>query len=352
MHMIETERLILRPWQDDDAAALYRYASDPDVGLIAGWAPHTSVENSLEIIRTVFAEPEIYAMVLKDSGEPVGCCGITFANAANDDSATSKEGEIGYWIGKPYWGRGLTPEAVRALLGRGFDELGLDSLWCVYYEGNSKSKRVCEKCGFAYHHTVKDVVSPLADIRTEHHNLMTKATYASMNKSLSNNLIFRKAEEGDVTAATAILRAAARRMLAEGKRQWTESYPGEANVRSDIECGNGFVLEYDGTVAGYGAVVFTGEPAYDELEGEWLTDGPYVVVHRVAISQEMKGKGLGRAFLEAVEGYARSLGIRSFRIDTNYDNEAMLGLLAKLGFSYCGEVEYESGKRKAFEKLI
>lgn len=180
MHMIETERLILRSWQDDDAAALYRYASDPDVGPIAGWAPHTSVENSLEIIRTVFAAPEIYAMVMKESGETVGCCGITFADAANNDSTHLKDGEIGYWIGKPYWGHGLTPEAVRSLLSRGFNELGLVTIWCVYYDGNSKSKRVCEKCGFTYHHTVKDVVSPLGDIRTEHYNVITKETYRSL----------------------------------------------------------------------------------------------------------------------------------------------------------------------------
>lgn len=172
------------------------------------------------------------------------------------------------------------------------------------------------------------------------------------NDRKPESVTFRKAGEGDVAAATSILRTAARRMLAEGKRQWTESYPGEANVRTDIECGNGYVLECEGTVAGYGAVVFSGEPAYNDLDGEWFTDGPYVVVHRVAVSQEMKGKGLGRAFLEAVEDHARKQGVRSFRIDTNYDNEAMLGLLAKLGFSYCGEVEYESGKRKAFEKLI
>ena len=65
--MIETERLIIRPWQDSDADALFRYARDPNVGPVAGWAPHTSVENSLEIIRTVFAVPEIYAVVLKET---------------------------------------------------------------------------------------------------------------------------------------------------------------------------------------------------------------------------------------------------------------------------------------------
>lgn len=70
--MIETERLILRPWQESEAEILYKYARDPDIGPIAGWMPHTAVENSLEIIRTVFAAPETYAVVLKETGKPVG----------------------------------------------------------------------------------------------------------------------------------------------------------------------------------------------------------------------------------------------------------------------------------------
>lgn len=89
--MIETERLILRPWQESEAGILYKYASNPDIGPIAGWSPHTSVENSLEIIRTVFSAPETYAVVLKETSEPVGCCGIMFANSLH--SASMKEGE-------------------------------------------------------------------------------------------------------------------------------------------------------------------------------------------------------------------------------------------------------------------
>lgn len=64
--MIETKRLILRHWRDSDAHALFKYASGMDIGTIAGWSAHTSVENSLEIIYTVFAAPEVYAVVLKD----------------------------------------------------------------------------------------------------------------------------------------------------------------------------------------------------------------------------------------------------------------------------------------------
>lgn len=135
--MIETERLILRPWRETDAEALYKYASDPDIGPIAGWPQHTSVENSLEIIRTVFAAPETYAVVLKSTGKPVGSCGIMFSNSLHSADMKKGEGEVGYWIGKPYWGKGLIPEAVRALLYRCFKDLYLDAVWCGYYEGNT-----------------------------------------------------------------------------------------------------------------------------------------------------------------------------------------------------------------------
>lgn len=166
--MIETERLILRPWQEQEAEILYKYARDPDIGPIAGWKPHTSVEYSLAIIRTVFANPETYAVVLKETGEPIGSCGLMFGNVLNTAHIRNDEAEIGYWLGKPFWGHGLIPEAVRALLWRAFNELGLSTVWCGFYDGNTKSKRVCEKCGFKYHHTNTDIISPLGDRRTEH----------------------------------------------------------------------------------------------------------------------------------------------------------------------------------------
>ena len=179
--MIETKRLILRPWQETEAATLFKYACEPDLGPIAGWPPHISVENSLEIIRTVFSAPETYAVVLKDTGEPVGSCGIMFADSLHSATMKSGEAEIGYWIGKPYWGQGLIPEAVKALLSRCFNELALDAVWCGYYEGNSKSKRVCEKSGFKFHHTNRDILSPLGDKRTEHFYLMTKEDYHAIH---------------------------------------------------------------------------------------------------------------------------------------------------------------------------
>lgn len=165
---LETARLVLRPWHEEDAAALFKYASDPRIGSVAGWAPHTSEAISLETIRTVFAAPETYAVVLRDTGEPVGSIGLMFSDGTHSASISDGEAEIGYWIGTPYWGQGLIPEAVDRLLERCFDDLGLDAVWCGHYDGNDPSRRVMDKCGFTFHHTETGKLSPLGDLRTEH----------------------------------------------------------------------------------------------------------------------------------------------------------------------------------------
>ena len=95
-YCMETSRLILRPWRETDAEALYKYAKDPAIGPIAGWRPHASVEESLEIIRTVFAAPETYALVLKETGEPVGSAGIMRGDGMHSAAMQAAEAEIGY----------------------------------------------------------------------------------------------------------------------------------------------------------------------------------------------------------------------------------------------------------------
>ena len=149
--MIETERLILRPWREDDAEALYKYASDPDVGPPAGWPPHTSVENSRDIIRTVLSAAETYAVCLKN-GSLIGSIGLML-NGSTDMTDRDDECELGYWIGKPFWGQGMILEAARAILRHAFEDLGMRAVWCGYYEDNVKSKRVQEKLGFVYQYT-------------------------------------------------------------------------------------------------------------------------------------------------------------------------------------------------------
>lgn len=171
--VFETERLILRHWAEDDAEELYKYASDPQVGPPAGWPPHTSVENSREIIKNVLSKPETYAVCLKD-GKPIGSIGLHL-NGSTDMTDRDDECELGYWIGKPFWGQGLIPEASHELLRYVFEELGMRAVWCGYYDGNEKSRRVQEKLGFVYQHKTEGLeVKLMNEVRTGHCNLLTK----------------------------------------------------------------------------------------------------------------------------------------------------------------------------------
>lgn len=179
--MIETKRLILRPWQETDAQALYTYAKDPDVGPPAGWPPHESVENSRQIIRQFLSGAETYAVCGKD-GIPIGSIGLKL-KGETDMTQREDECELGYWIGKPFWGMGLIPEAAKALLRRAFEELGMRAVWCGYYEGNEKSHRVQVKLGFRYRYTTHDLELPLLqEKRTGHTSLLTREQWEQMKE--------------------------------------------------------------------------------------------------------------------------------------------------------------------------
>ena len=179
--IIETERLILRPWQVSDAEDLYVYAKDPEVGPPAGWPPHTDVENSRQIIETVLAKPEVYAVCQKD-GKAIGSIGLHL-KGGTDMTDREDECELGYWIGKPFWGQGMIPEAAEELLRHAFEELGMRAVWCGYYDGNMKSRRVQEKLGFVYHHTAEGLEVPLlGEIRTGHTMLLTKERWEQRKK--------------------------------------------------------------------------------------------------------------------------------------------------------------------------
>lgn len=179
----ETKRLILRPWQESDAEELYTYAKDPRVGPAAGWPVHTSVENSRDIIRDVLSAPETYAVERKESGRAVGSIGLKIGTASDLDIPDT-QAEFGYWIGVPYWGQGLIPEAAEELLRYAFEELELECVWCGYYDGNEKSKRVQEKCGFAYRYTRENIyVSLIDETKTEHISCITKAEWQERKRS-------------------------------------------------------------------------------------------------------------------------------------------------------------------------
>ena len=144
---METDRIILRPWRESDAEALFRYASDPDVGPRAGWPPHRSIEESLEVIRTVFNNDTNWAIELRESGDAIGAMGYLPCVGTN---LPAREGEqlVGYWVGKPYWNQGICTEALRLMLDHIRRTTDIKSLISSHYFDNPASGRVMEKCGF------------------------------------------------------------------------------------------------------------------------------------------------------------------------------------------------------------
>lgn len=165
-------------------------------------------------------------------------------------------------------------------------------------------------------------------------------------------MLFRQAIEKDLDTICTIIDDAVSYMLAEGRQQWSRSYPARSHIAGDVANSCGYVLEDETGIVAYGAVVFTGEPAYEQLDGKWGTDGPYVVVHRLAVADRARGHGLSYIFMRETERLALRNGTHSFRIDTNFDNVQMLRLMTRLGFTYRGEITYSNGLRRAFDKEL
>jgi GNAT superfamily N-acetyltransferase len=163
---------------------------------------------------------------------------------------------------------------------------------------------------------------------------------------------FRKAEISEISQIWDILQLAIVRRKEEGSDQWQDGYPNPEVVQKDIQKGEGFVLTEGETIVGYSAVLINDEPQYENIEGKWLTNDDFVVFHRVAISEKYLGKGCAKKMMEYIEEFARNNNIYSIKADTNFDNIAMMKIFEKAGYTFCGEVYFRGGQRKAYEKVL
>lgn len=178
---LETNRLILHPWEESDAESLYEYAKDPRVGPIAGWPVHTSVDNSREIIRDVLSADGTYAVTTKGGNRAIGSIGLMVGDKSNL-GLPETEAEVGYWIGVPFWGMGYIPEAAQELMRYAFEELKLNTIWCGYFDGNDKSRRVGEKCGFRFNRTEEKEWPLIGETKIQHITRLTKDEWQEMQR--------------------------------------------------------------------------------------------------------------------------------------------------------------------------
>lgn len=223
-HCLVTDRLVLRPWLPEDAAALFGWAKSPKIGPRAGWLPHMDVADSRIAIREVLTRPEIYAITLRDSAQPVGSVGLqnfrlvdgngtvftrfderqsedplicTKPGISEEDAEAKKdahedagapnggvrcaqdtgetqaeavqslrvEADLGYWLAEPYWHQGIMTEAAAAVLAHARRDLGMRRVWADYYQGNDASCRVMQRLGFRFHHIEENRYIPALNER-------------------------------------------------------------------------------------------------------------------------------------------------------------------------------------------
>jgi len=162
----------------------------------------------------------------------------------------------------------------------------------------------------------------------------------------------RKATTNDSPVIREIIQYAIAQRKKDGSQQWQDGYPNEQTIADDIYNGYGYVLTSGNKVYAYAAIIFDKEPAYEAIEGKWLTGGDYVVVHRVAVAGHAAGKGMATEVFNRIETLAVEKGVYSIKVDTNFDNAPMLRILEKLHYTYCGEVFFRGAARKAFEKIL
>ena len=160
------------------------------------------------------------------------------------------------------------------------------------------------------------------------------------------------AKPHELDLSIAILREGRAFQQEQGFTQWTDDSPTPALIENDIREGGGYLFKIDGEAAAYMYLSFDGDPTYPSIEGKWLSDIPYVVIHRIAFARRFAGRGLSTAVFDAIQALCETRGVRSMRIDTDKKNARMQHVLDKNGFTFCGYVLFDGDKKWAYEKLI
>lgn len=165
---------------------------------------------------------------------------------------------------------------------------------------------------------------------------------------------FRKSTKSDITKIMDIVKQAQAYFKEQNIDQWQNNYPNDEVINNDINNGESYVMLDGDDIVATTVISFAKEKSYENiLDGKWITNGDYGVIHRIAVENTHKGKRLSHKIIKYTEEVCKQNNIHSIKVDTHEDNILMQSLLKKNGFEYCGIVYLEDGgKRVAFEKTF
>ena len=194
----------------------------------------------------------------------------------------------------------------------------------------------------------------------EFHALLDKVTggrekeLSRQLKGIRKNLRFRIGEMADLERVMELVADAQNWFRNQSIDQWQDGYPTREIISSDISSGENYIVELNGVAVATFVISFAGEPTYSVIKGKgWLNENCYVVVHRIAVADECRRRGIAREILHYAEELSTERGISDIRIDTHRDNKAMRSLLKKMGYAYCGRITLTSGAfREAYQKEL
>ncbi len=167
----------------------------------------------------------------------------------------------------------------------------------------------------------------------------------------------RKTQREDIPAVMQIITQAQSALKKMGLTQWQDGYPDAARIAADIANDWSYVLCEGDAVLATVAISFDGDANYNEIDGAWCADCAYAVLHRVAVAEGSKGKGLARVMIDFAASLCENASAKSMRADTHCGNVPMQLALEKAGFVRCGiifldGVHDEIHARLAYEKMI
>ena len=165
---------------------------------------------------------------------------------------------------------------------------------------------------------------------------------------------FRKSVKLDIKEIINIIEEAQSYFKENSIDQWQNGYPNEESIMNDIESDESYVLLKDDKIIATAYLSFSGENDYDIIyDGKWISQGDYAVVHRVAVSSNMKGQGIARELFKCIEKVCLENNLKHIKIDTHRQNKSMQKFLKKNGFEYCGVIYLQdNSERIAFEKIL
>lgn len=320
---METDRIYLRRWQLSDAQVLYKYASHPEVGPQAGWAPHKSEEESLHVISEVFGCDTMWAIVWKASGEPIGCVGYLPAGKGNIVMGKN-DGEVGYWVARPYWNKGICTEALQLVTDYCFHVKKLHTLWGNCFVDNPASGRVMEKCGFRatgeqnyFPHLQGGSERPVKIYKLARNNVVA----ISIRPVRKEDYDFVLQTNKDNVEVLSPMNTDRILLLASMTEQF-------------------LIAEVNGTPAAFIMTFREDAKAYDSENYQWFSAkySSFLYVDRIAVAAPYRNMGVGSALYKAVFEHAKHISVPyiTCEIDTIPYNAVSLNFHKKMGFHEVG----------------